>query len=427
MQQKNNNSSALFLTFIFPFAGLVYSLANWREKWAKNAFWIACIYLGAVFIFWPEGTILGQGADGGRYALDLMEFYSDDSGLWNVLKRYQFERNSMDYYQPIVTYLISRFTDNGHVLFAVFAIVFGFFYSRNIWYVLDRLPNKRFGSIGILVALYFLVCPITQINGVRMWTALHIYVYAMLPYLLDRDKSKLWYLILAPFVHFSFLYVSLFAAAYVLLPFNFKTRNLTFASVALIIFIGSMFVNTLNLDEVNGMLQEYSPEAYESRIDLYVNQDAADRNASYLALSNWYVSASGNIQKWCYNLLLLFMFPCIKRNFSGNTNISNIYVFSLLLGSFANIMALIPSGGRFQLLAMMFKLAIILIVTINIPKTDRFIKYINPALIILLIPLFVEFRKVLDYVGISFFIGDFFTSLFWESNVPIINFIKSVI
>ena len=129
MSHYNNSSkqSAIMLTFLFPFAGLVYSLANWREKWAKNAFWLACVYLGAVFIFLPEGVGMGEGADGARYAMDLVNYHDDSSSLLGVLTKYRFERDMMDFYQPIVTYLVSRFTDNAHVLFTVFAAVFGFF------------------------------------------------------------------------------------------------------------------------------------------------------------------------------------------------------------------------------------------------------------------------------------------------------------
>ena len=198
MQQKNNKSSAIALTFLFPFAGLVYSLANWREKWAKNVFWLACVYLGAVFIFLPEGMGMGEGTDSARYAMDLLNMHGDSSGLLSVLAKYQLEQDMMDFYQPILTYLVSRVTDNAHVLFAVFAAVFGFFYSRNVWYILDKLPNSKQGIFIVLTILFFLICPITQINGVRMWTALHVYVYALMPYMLDRDKSKLWCWALAP-------------------------------------------------------------------------------------------------------------------------------------------------------------------------------------------------------------------------------------
>ena len=185
ISSNKNSSTAFILTLVFPFGGLIYTLNHWREKWAKNTFWLACIYLGAVFIYLPEGTVLGEGADAGRYILDLLNMYNSNMSLSQIIGQYQINQRTMDLYQPLMTYLISRFTDNGHVLFTVFAIVFGYFYSRNIWYILEKLPNKKLGWLTILVAIYFLICPITQINGVRMWTALHVFVYGMMPYILE--------------------------------------------------------------------------------------------------------------------------------------------------------------------------------------------------------------------------------------------------
>lgn len=427
MQQNNNKSNALVLTFLFPFAGLIYSLANWRQSWAKNAFWLACVYLGAVFIFCPEGTILGVGADGGRYALDLMNFHENRSDFLSVLAQYRLERDSLDFYQPLVTYIVSRFTDNAHLLFAVFAAVFGFFYSRNIWYVLDRLPQKKLGNIFILVALYFLACPITQINGVRMWTALHVFVYAMMPYLWERDKSKLWWVIVTPLIHFSFLYVAIFALVYSLLPLRLKTKSNTFMLIAFVLYIATLFVNSISLDAFSEVAMEYTPDSFERKVEIYVNQDYADRRIEAQSSYNWYIAVSNIFKKWIYNIIFILLLPCIKRNFKSERNIINLYLFTLLFGSIANLMALIPSGGRFQLVALMFKLSLFLLVLFRIPYDDRLYKIVSFACLILILPLVVDFRTTLDYVGITLVFGNFFTALFVESNIPIIDFIKDFI
>ncbi|MBQ6305035.1 MAG: hypothetical protein IJK78_00560 [Bacteroidales bacterium] len=427
IHSRRNKTTAFFLTLIFPFGGLIYTLCHWREKWAKNTFWLACIYLGAVLVYWPEGSLLGEGADGGRYVLNLIDMYGSNISLLQILGRYQIDQRTMDLYQPLMTYLISRFTDNGHVLFAAFAVVFGYFYSRNIWYILEKLPKKRLGNLFVLVTLYFLICPITLINGVRMWTALHVFVYAMMPYLVERKKSKLWWLLLTPLIHFSYLYVVLFAVAFVLLPYRLKSRNNVLLYVAYAFFIVTLFINSINLDATGGMLAELSPETYEGRIEGYVNQDVADRKAEASALNNWYVAGSANILHWSYNLLLLALLPCLNRHFKNNRRLMGLFVFTLLLAGFANIMALIPSGGRFQLLAQMFKVPLILWVAMSISKSDNFRKLVNVALIFLLVPFVVELRKLFDFFSITAIVGNFITIFFWENNIPLISFIKRLI
>ena len=393
-----------------------------------NMFWLACIYMGAILIYHHEGTILGEGMDSGRYVLILINMYNNPSlTLWSVLSLYQIDMNYMDLYQQLITYFVSRFTDNGHVLFAVFATVFGFFYSRNIWYILDKLPSKKLGILYVLFGLFFLVCPITQINGVRMWTALHVFVYAMLPYLVEKKKSRLWLLFITPLIHFSYLYVGIFSIIYVLSPFRFKTNNSLFIYFAIINYIVTLFINSLSLDAVSSMIAEYSPEAYEDRIDLYVNQNLLDRNNAAAVTNNWYLAAGRNISNWCYSIILVLLFPVIRKYFKGNKTITNLYVYTMLIGSFANIIALIPSGGRFQILATMFKLSTILLIILNIPKNMTVYKISSIFSIILILPLIVEIRKLFDFFGINLIFGNFITAFISETNVPLIVFIKSLL
>lgn len=425
---KTESFYIFIVTLLFPFVGLILSLVYWKKSWAMNMFWLACIYMGAILIYHHEGTMLGEGMDSGRYVLTLINMHNNPYiTFWSVLSLYQIDMNYMDLYQQLITYFVSRFTDNGHVLFAVFATVFGFFYSRNIWYILNKLPSKKLGILYVLFGLFFLVCPITQINGVRMWTALHVLVYAMLPYLVEKKKSRLWLLFITPLIHFSYLYVGIFSIIYVLIPFRFKTNNSLFIYFAIITYIVTLFINSLSLDTVSSMIAEYSPEAYEDRIDLYVNQNLLDRNNTAAAANNWYLAAGRNISNWSYSIILVLLFPVIRKYFKGNESITNLYIYTMLIGSFANITALIPGGGRFQLLATMFKLSTILLIILNIPKNMTVYKISSIFSIILILPLIVEIRKLFDFFGINLIFGNFITVFISETNVPLIVFIKSLL
>lgn len=431
MQNGNNNkTTATILTLIFPFGGLIYTLNHWRESWAKNAFWLACVYLGAVQVFCKEGEILGSGGDGGRYVLQLMEMYNNPSiSVFSIFSDFWDSSNNrtVDLYQHLITLLVSRITDNGHVLFAVFACVFGFFYSRNIWYILEKLPNRRLGYLVILVSLYFLTCPITQINGVRMWTALHVFTYGLMPFLLEHDKSKLWWVLLTPFIHFSYLYVAIFAFVFYLMPFRLKTNGGWMLSLAIVFYITTLFVTSLNLTGVNNLIEEYSFESHEEKLSGYVSQEYFDAGVERAAKKNWYVAGSSNVIHWVYSILLIVIHPCIKRNFKGEKGLLHLYLFALLFGGFANIMALLPAGGRFQLLSQMFKVPLFLLVTMSLPVNDVFRKYINLACIVLLLPLIFRIRTVFEYYSITAVIGNFITVFFWENNVPLIDFIKRIV
>lgn len=425
---KNESFYIFIVTLLFPFVGLVLSLVQWKKSWAMNIFWLACIYMGAILIYNFEGTMLGEGMDSERYILILTSMHNNPYiTFWSIISFFQVDVGYMDLYQQLITFFVSRFTNNGHVLFAVFATVFGFFYSRNIWYILDKLPSKKLGILYILFGLFFLVCPITQINGVRMWTALHVFVYAILPYLVEKKKSRLWFLFITPLIHFSYLYVVIFSVIYVLIPFRFKTNNILFIYFVIITYIATLFINTLSLDSVSSMIAEYSPESYEDRIDLYINQDLLDRNQEAENANNWYLAVGKYISNWSYSVILVLLFPIIRKYFKDNKAITNLYVFTMLIGSFANITALIPSGGRFQILASMFKLSTILLIALNIPKNITINKISQIFSIILILPFIVEFRKLFDFFGINLIFGNFITLFFIESNVPLITFIKQLL
>ena len=138
MRIDNRESSGVFIvTLLFPIVGLIMSLANWRKLWAKNIFWLACAFMGAIQIFQPEGKVLGSGADGGRYVLDLIYMHQNVNSFSEVSQTF-FDGDTNDIYQPILTYLVSRFTDNGHVLYFFIAFVFGIYWtSYRILYLKD--------------------------------------------------------------------------------------------------------------------------------------------------------------------------------------------------------------------------------------------------------------------------------------------------
>lgn len=424
---KDSYQSALVLTLLFPFAGLIYTLRNWRAWWAKNTFWLVCVYMGAVQIFCPEGTILGMGGDGGRYVLRLMSMYSDSTSFRSILSSYLVDPQIMDLYQPLVTCLVSKLTDNGHVLFAVFAFVFGYFYSRNIWYILDKLPNKKFGYLFILVTLYFLICPISQINGVRMWTALHVYVYGMMPFLLDNDKSKIWWVFLTPLIHFSFLYVTIFGLMWVILPYKIKTSSSIFLHIAFVFFFATLFIKSVDINTVGALIEDYAPESQEERLGAYISEDYMAVKSEQSGRNNWYVGASYIIFHWSNNILMLMLLPCFRRMFKYCYDLIHLYVFSLFFGGLANIMALVGSGGRFLTLFHMFNVPLFLIVAMSISKSDRFRKALYYDTILLFIPFVFNIRQLFDYYSITAILGNFITVFLWENNVTLIDLIKQVL
>ena len=413
-----NSNNKIVLAILWPFGALVSALRNWRQPWAMNVFWVVCIYLGAIQIYHPEGTVLGTGIDGGRYVLRLMEMHDGNRGLLEQIA-YNFANSfAMDFYQIILTWIVSLFTDNGHVLFACFAAVFGFFYSRNMWYVLNRLSGINNKTILVFVVLLFLTCPIWQINGVRMWTATHIFMYAMLPYICEGDKRKLYWLIAVPFVHFSLLYYTVLSAIFVLLPNSISVRSNMVRLGLIGLFVFSLIASIGNIDAIVNTLEQYSPDSYQDRIELYTTDSAFEGIKDGRIAVNWYVNASGDIYFWVTNFLLLVLaFSSLKDESS-----KKLLHYCLLISAIANIARHIPSGGRFLVVAHLFSLS--LIIWQLYENNERLNKWAKICAVPLLITIIFTIRSGFDYYGISMFCGNFMTSIFWNDNVPLINYIK---
>lgn len=421
MNKKINN---LLFPILWPFVGLVMSLKNWRQPWAMNMFWIVCMYLGTIQIFHPEGTLLGDGADSGRYVLQLIDMYNNIHSFRDVSK-YFYEGGTIDIFCSTLTFLVSRFTDNGHVFFFFVALIFGFFYSRNVWYILGKLPERLPTWTWVLIMYFFLVCPIWLINGVRMWTATHIFVYGALPYLLDGDKKKLPWCFASILVHHSFIFPVALLSIYLLMSKKIISKQWVITAL-FVFYILTLTIKSVNLESFNSLLHNYLPSFYEGKIDDYVNEAYAEARQMASKQLSWHVGFFSNIMYWITQVLIVFSYITIVRNRKSYQWIVSLFSFSLLIYGFSNILSSVPSGGRYIVISRMFMVPVFLLVVSYLPL-GKYFKSMLPLLLSLLAFSFVfEIRKGMDYYGITLILGNFFTVPFLESNIPLISLIKQI-
>ena len=288
-------------TLLFPFIGLCTSLYNWTKRYSKNVFWIFCAFSGLVFIYKPDIHI-GIGNDSERYA-DVLTFMHNNIHSFSAFKDTLYQGDSIDIYQPLITYLVSLYTDNAHWLFFIFALIYGYFYSRNIWFVLERLPVKFNRLYWILIAYFILLCPIWNINGVRMWTALQVFVYGALPYLMNNDRRKLIWCFICPFIHFSFVMPLIVLVVHRFLPLK-KSMGAYF-----VFFVITIFFNTVDIAAIRNIVEQIpfleSRQSYLS--DAYIEKVT---ETTYSA----YVNVALFLQKWCSYILIFLTYIYYKSS-----------------------------------------------------------------------------------------------------------------
>lgn len=416
-----NSNNKIVLAILWPFAGLVSALRNWRQPWAMNVFWIVCAFLGALHIFNPIGTTLGEGADAGRYALHL-QYMHDNIHSFSEISREFYNGDLNDVFASTLLFLVSRFTSNGHVFFFVLAIIYGYFYSRNIWYILGKIKSEKVKGLWILIALFFFIGPIWFINGVRMFTAMHVFCYGALPYILDGDKKKLYWTIVSVFIHFSFLFVIAVLFLYIVFIRRFVSTKWVL-SVLFIFYLITLTVKSLDLGAVNSFLHSYLPANLDARIDGYVNEETLEQRLNSISQQSWHVAFFENIQYWGIQILTILSFITIRKNRTNQTYLIPLFSFALFISGFANIYACVPSGGRYIIIAKMFMIPVFLLLYKQMKIDNSIYRLLNLAMLLIAFSLIFEVRKGLEYYGIGIF-GNFFTAFIFDDRVPLIHYLN---
>ena len=396
------------ITLLSPVIGLFLAF-KWRYKyWAKDLFWIFCSFTGLVIIY-----TYSEDYDIYRYAMQLNEFSYADISFRELFQRF-FTQEDVDIYQLILVYLTSRFTDNAHLLFFVYAFIYGFFYSRNIWYIYEKKNNQNKSyHMGILILYAALIWPVWQIAGARFGTAFHLFVYGAMPYICEKDKSKLVFLFLSAFVHFSFIFPIAVFLIYLFLP---QKRF-----YVVIFYIITLFIKEIDISLVNELLKAHLPSFLHNRVNAYANEESVMRLSE--VVWGFHVTFMNYAGYLVIQLLLLSSYYILAELVRKKDMLNQLFFFSLLLGSFSNIFSLIPNGERFNSLSQLFIVTSIIFIFSELEVSHSYRKRILPLAVFLLIPVVFRIRVGCDYYGFSI-LGNFITAFFIEDSTPVIEYIK---
>jgi hypothetical protein len=417
---SHNNRSSLwqekfvpFLGFlIWPFGSMVAAFTGREKKYAKNLFWLFCIYFGFTFI------IANEDLDSARYAMNLKEFH-DSEIKFNLLLSlfYSSQSEYIDIVQPILTYITALITDNPSILFAVFACVFGFFYSRNLWYILDRINGNISASIFFFILAYALICPIWYINGIRMWAAAQVFIYGLLPFFYEGRRKSLWWAVSSVFFHFSFIFPLLILFSYIFIK-NRPTFFFTFSIITL-------FISQINLEYIRGLFA-YLPGFMQSRIS-YTDVEGAQGLLALRQELNWYLIFSEQAVKWIIYAFAVIIFIEGKKVISKRKEMMNSFCFGLWFYGWVNLARLVPSGGRFGTVADMFMMTFLIfyLTQFNHYGKIKSLKILSVPVLILFI--IIAIRVGFDTCGLYTLLGNPVIAAIYKDTLPVIDYVKTIL
>lgn len=350
----NSNERYSFILFlIWPFLAFILAIVNYSRKESRQIVYLFLLYYGVTFV------IQNEFVDSSRYAMSLKinaqlpfsEFFRVVGGLYN-------SETSVDIYEPFVSFLVSRFTNNHGVLFAVYTAVFAFFYLKSINLLHDRYNQNPGWNAITFLAFFVMIIPVTAINGVRMYTAAWIFFYAAYHVVLERNTKYLILALASSLVHFSFLSANIVLLIYYLAG----NRNLIYLPITVASFIVPDFIAPF--------LQSLSYSmggALQSRVEGYTSENYIYAQQESLAQSSWFLQISNNLI--FYYLILSIIFIQIRYgSLMKDKSEKNLFSFMLLFLSFVNFgMPIASFGARFQALFFLFATMYIFLFYLKLP------------------------------------------------------------
>jgi hypothetical protein len=407
------------LWLVWPVMTLYLGIKYIRTPLALPLLSLFCLFFGLTLVINYQGN-----ADSVRYAQEFISLNEKNISLSNAGEYlFEGEEGKVDLYQPLITLFLSNFTSNPKILFAVFGLIFGIFHVKNILMVVNEIPDKIGFLLTTLLLTLVLINPIWSINGVRMWTAAQVFIFGFLTFYLKEEKTKgaIW-CTLSVFIHFSFLFPITLFFAYLFIP-----RRIT---VLFAFFIISFFVSQLNLDLVRQYVA-LLPALFQEKIMVYTQEAVVERymeeGESPIPLS-WHVILANNLLRYFIAAILIFLYGrYIYYRDQISPKIITFLGLALFFSAFANLSALIPSGARFLVIGDTMTLVTFIFYAATYTE-DRLLNYglklISPALLFVII---FKLRVGLDFIGLLTVFGNPILALIFEDNLPIIEFIKSIL
>lgn len=401
----------LALWIFNPFVSAIYVFKNFKQNTSIYPFLFLSFFFGLSFV------VSTTGADSERYAAQLFQYHREDLSLVQVIADfYSDEGTKLDIYQPLVTWFISLFTDNVKVLFAFFALVFGYFWFKSLLLVRSHIHIPLKGLILLVFLFLALTNPIWKINGVRMWTAVGVFFYGLLVLYLQKDKKGWFYLVLPMFIHFSLAIALVVHVLYVIVPY--KNKTILFFSAFLLTF----FVGELDLEIIRNYFEKV-PEVLEKK-GSYLNEDYVEKVSEAKEEFAAHVILARNLIKYSVFAIAVLMYYYLTRYKRKLTKpeVKLVFTVGLFFASFSNMVFSIPSGSRFTTLSDLILLTAFLLLLNQGIKINKVMKLVLSGSLLFII--IFKIRAGLDFIGPFLFIGNPIVNWFVEDR-PLIDAIKS--
>jgi len=408
----------LLLFIISPLISLVYSIRNFSNKGSRILLWLFIGFYGYTF------TTFSSALDAARIKEKFLrsnEFsFYQYTGIDKVLST-----GNIEIVEPALLWMTRHVTTDFQILMMLYGLIFGFFLVRNTYLIYEQIDHTKKNKLVVLLVVAFaFTISFWEINGWRFWTASQIFVWIVLNRYI-RKKPKDIYLIILPFIHYSFI------LAIVLYFLSLLSKYISY-KVLVLLLLTSFSISNINVDAplfFSNFKSKVIPIEYgKEQLEAYSNIDFIKDRQRQSVKNNFYVVLYKKFLQLSVILLLTLSLFVYKKHFKG-CDFLPFAVLYLALGLLFSKIG-VSNLGRFIEPALMIAIAA-LIPTINIIrfKIKNWYLYRSVVSLMLFFYLLVEFRVGLDRIGYySFLTNPILAPLLDpDGNVAVIIWIKSLL
>ena len=150
----------LILFLLWPFLACITAILNFGQKEARNIVYAFLVYYGLTFVVGNEGI------DASRIAMALkMNAMLPFSDIFRIIGGVYATDTTVDIVEPLISFVVSRITEDHRLLFGTFAALFGYFYVRSLSLLFDE-AKYNFGWNSLIYMIFLAsILPVTSING----------------------------------------------------------------------------------------------------------------------------------------------------------------------------------------------------------------------------------------------------------------------
>lgn len=333
-ESRNALFSKILIFFISPIISFIYSLSDFRTKSSYKIFFLFSVCYGLCITYTADIASF----DGSVHAEDFI--YTSQmafSDYWYRITHIWGSESLLmdkDIYALTLKFIVSRFTDNYHILFCVEAAIFALL-SLSAFKYFTTSEKVRPSLVYFVLAYFFFSCSIFVITGLRWCIAYWLSVLSIFKIWLDGKRWPVIILLLLPLVHISFVFLYPVLIIYYLL----RSKETMWIVLFVISFVATEIGNLL----VESLI-DYMPQILAKMATAYLHYDEIMGVGESTIFSN----INDIINRIYVNSLFVI---CIinRKQFYNNECHHKLFLFALVLATMSNFVYMVPSLGiRFQ-------------------------------------------------------------------------------